>query len=312
MPEHTLIEQFSAERAALAAALIPRAVVIAARRRRTVSAIRWRGPYLISAAEALAGVEQVSFRAAPGADTPDARAQRGEIVALDLTTDVAVIRTDADPAVHPADAPTVRDALTLGETVAIVGCDGHGALLRWGTVCLAGSAWRSRRGGEIAQRLEFDAALDTRFDGALVADASGRVAAMQVAGPFGRALGIPAATIERVLGAVERHGYVPRPYLGLRLHTLWLDPPTVARLGRRSAHVAVVAGVDAGSPAARAGLEVGDLIETLDAEEVGGVDAVARILTGKAPGSALALGLRRGGALDTRTLTVAERPRAAG
>ncbi|HUN25673.1 MAG TPA: PDZ domain-containing protein [Steroidobacteraceae bacterium] len=301
MSQHSLIEQLSAERAALVAALTPRTVALAARRRRAICAIRWRGPYLISAAEPLAGADRV-----------DAGGEPGVVIALDLTTDVAVIRTDSASPGEPPAGLAVREGLALGETVAIVGASPHGALLRWGTVCLAGSAWRSRRGGTITQRLEFDTALDARFEGALVADAAGRVAAMQVAGPFGRSLGIPAATIERVLNTVEQIGYLPRPYLGLRVQTLWLDAATVARLGRRAAQVAVVAGIDPGSPAERGGLEVGDLIETIDGEEVEGVDAIARLLPDRAPGSALELGLRRGGASDKRTLTVGERPRAAG
>ncbi|HTX24848.1 MAG TPA: S1C family serine protease [Steroidobacteraceae bacterium] len=311
MPERSLLQQLSTERAALATHLVPRIATVAVGRRRSVSAIRWRPPYLITAAEALAGAEEVAWRAPLGADPSDTAPQRAEVVAADLATDVAVIRTqDVASAGAPA-APLVRDALTLGETVAILGCDGRGALLRWSAVSVAGAAWTSRRGGQIAQRIEFDAALDARFEGALVADTAGRVAAMQVTGPFGRSLGIPAETIERVLSTVEQQGHLPRPYLGLRLQTLWLDAAAASRLGRRATRIPVVTGVDPDSPAARANLEPGDLIESVDGQEVDGVDAVARALTGTAPGASLVLGLRRGGASEPRTLTVVDRPRAA-
>jgi S1-C subfamily serine protease len=309
MPDTALLQQLSAERAALATSLVQRIAAISARRRRTISAIRWRGPYLITAAEPLQGVEEVFYHAALGVDSTDAERQRAEVVAVDLSTDVAVLRT---PDLTPGEAtapPMLRDALTLGEAVAIVGCDTRGALLRWSTVSAAGGAWRSRRGGQIAQRLEFDAALDARFEGALIADATGHPAAMQVTGPFGRSLGIPAQTVERVLATVEQHGHLPRPYLGLRLQTLWLDAATANRLGRRAERIPVVAGVDSDSPAARAGLEPGDLIETVDDQEVDGVDAVARALTGAALGTPLVLGVRRGGAPERRTVTVVERPR---
>ncbi len=310
MPETPLLQQLSSERAALAATLLPRIATISVHRRRTVSAIRWKASYLITAAEPLAGIDEVTWLA-PVGETSDAGPQRAQVIAADLTTDVAVIRTST-PAADTPDSPLpVRDALSLAETVAILGCDGRGALLRWSTVSVAGPAWRSRRGGRIAQRLEFDAALDTRFEGALVADAAGRIAAMQVTGPFGRSLGIPAQTIERVLATVEQHGYLPRPYLGLRLQTLWVDSASASRLGRRTARIPVVSGVDSDSPAAAAGVDVGDLIETIDGQEVDGVDAVARALTGTSPGSPVVLGLRRSGQVDQRTLTVAERPRSA-
>jgi S1-C subfamily serine protease len=311
MPDASLLQQLSAERAALAATLLPRIATLTVRRRRTVSAIRWRGPYLITAAEALTGVEEVAWHAPTAADSPHAGHPHAEVVAADLTTDVAVIRTSDVASAEAPTAPVVRDVLKLGETVAILGCDGHGALLQWSAVSVAGPAWRSRRGGQISQRLEFDAALDARFEGALIADAAGHVAAMQVGGPFGRSLGIPAQTIEGVLATVEQHGYLPQPYVGLRLQTLWLDSATADRLGRRAARIPVITGIDPDSPAAGGRLGVGDLIETVDGEEVDGVDAVARALAGKAPGSSLVLGLRRGGTSDQCRLTVAERPRAA-
>jgi len=327
MPDTSLLEQLSAERAALATRLVPSIATVFVGRRRTVSAIRWRGPYLITAAEPLAGTEDVLWQSPLGLGAAaDAGPQRAEVVAADLTTDVAVIRTGGDTAI-PTEAsavlgardavaseahgkPSGREVLRLGETVAIVGCDARGPLLRWSTVSAAGGAWRSRRGGQIAQRLEFAAALDARLEGALIADAAGRIAAMRVTGPFARSLGIPAETIERVLGTVEQHGYLPRPYLGLRLQTLWLDPATASRLGRRAGRIPVITGIDADSPAAGAGLEPGDLIETIDEQEVDGVDSVAGALMGTSPGASLVLGLRRGGASERRTVTVADRPRA--
>jgi S1-C subfamily serine protease len=308
MPESPLLQQLSEERATLADALVPRIVAVAVGRRRSVSAIRWRGEYLITAAEPLAGIESIAWHSPYGAEA-DAGPQRAEIIAADPSTDVAVIRTNGSTQGTTAPAPILRDALKLGETVAIVGCDARGVLLKWSTVSVAGAAWRSRRGGQIAQRLEFDAALDPRFEGALIADAAGRVAAMQVTGPYGRSLGIPAQTVERVLRTVEQHGHLPRPYLGLRLQTLWLDAPTAAHLGRRAARIPVITGVDADSPAARAGVQLGDLIETIGDKEVDGVDAILQALTDATPGSSLVLRLRRGGKVEIRTLSVVERPR---
>ena len=312
MPASALLQQLSEERATLADTLVPRIVTVLAGRRRSLSAIRWRPPYLITAAEPLGGVERVAWHSPYGPEA-EADAQRAEVVATDLTTDVAVIRTstDTNAQVEAPPAPALREGLRLAETVAIVGCDPRGTLLRWSTVSVAGGAWRSRRGGRIAQRLEFDGALDARFEGALVADAAGRLAAMQVTGPFGRSLGIPAETVERVLRAVEQHGYLPRPYLGLRLQTLWLDAAAVAHLGRRSARIPVITGVEAHSPAAHAGVELGDLIETIDGQEVDGVDAILRALGDATPGAELVLRLRRGGKAETRTLKVIERPRTA-
>lgn len=229
----------------------------------------------------------------------------GEVVACDLTTDVAVIRMDG----HPAPNLSFREELRLGESVIIAGRHTHGPLVSWGVVSVAGPGWRSRRGGDIAQRIEIAARLDDHLEGALIADAAGRIAAMLVPGPRGRALGIPASTIEGVLQSIERHGYLRRPYLGIRLQTLWIDSTVAARFGRHSRRTPVVVGVEVGSPAAAAGLEPGDLLETIGGREVDGVDGVMRALVRAPVGSTTELGFRRGGELQTRSLTVGEQPR---
>lgn len=301
----SLLQQFSAEREALVASVIPHAVAITVARHRVLSGIHWRGSYVITAAEALHGADRVRV-AWPEAAGPEESAE-GEIVASDLTTDVAVIRTDGSR----AGEITTREGVRLGENVVIAGRDSHGALVSWGVVSVAGPGWRSRRGGDIAQRIEIAARLDDRLEGGLVADTAGRIAAMLVPGPRGRALGIPAPTIERVLQSIERHGYLPRPYLGVRLQTLWIDSTAAARFGRRSRRAPVVAGVEIGSPAAGAGLEPGDLIETMGGQEVDGVDGVMRALVRTPVGSPIEVGLRRGGELQTRSVTVGEQPRQA-
>jgi S1-C subfamily serine protease len=303
----SLLRQLSDERAALLTSLSVHAWAVGASGPHTVSAIHWRGPYLISAAERLAGMERVRLYPAAGADAAELE---GEIVATDLSTDVAVIRAASElSATARAAAAVSGESLRLGASVAVVGCDRHGVLGVFGNVSQAGSAWRSRRGGQIDQRLELAVAVDGRFEGALLGSTEGQLAAMLVLGPRGRPLGIPAATIERVLGSVEQHGYLPRPYLGLRLQPLWLDPPTSQRFGRRSTRVPVVAGIDADSPAAAAGVQPGDLLSSIDERELEGVDALRRVLAGTRVGQTLRLSVLRGGSAQTLTLTVAERPR---
>jgi S1-C subfamily serine protease len=303
-----LLQQLSDESDALITALLPRVLSVQSQRARSRAAIAWRPPYVITAAEAIAGAEQVRLRWGAAADGTLQEAE-GKLAALDLPTDVAVIscpQVFAD-AGHRAPLP-IRDRLRLGERIVVVAADVHGALAAWGSVRVAGPPWRSRRGGEISQRLELDAALDDRFEGGLVADLGGHAAALLVPGP--RAwLGIPAATVERVLATLERHGYLPRPYLGVRLQNLWLDREAMSRYQRSARRIAVVAGVERGSPAAAAQLEPGDLIDTLDGREADGVDALMRLLASACPGDNLALGLRRAGQRHAVTLTIAERPR---
>ena len=315
-----VLQQVSDESEALIATLTPHVLTVQTDRARARAAIAWRAPFVIAAAEAVAGAEQARLRSRRAADGA-LRELEGKLAAVDLSTDVAVIACpqlfeDAGgiaplpvrDALRGSLRETLREPLRLGERVAIVAADARGPLAAWGSVRAVGPAWRSRRGGEISQRLELDASVDGRFEGALIADLRGQAAALLVPGPRVW-LGIPAATIERVLATLERHGYLPRPYVGVRLQNLWLDRETMTRYQRSSPRIAVIAGVERGSPAAAAQLEPGDLIDTLDGREADGVDALTRLLAAAAPGASLTLGLRRGGQRQSLTLAIEERPR---
>jgi S1-C subfamily serine protease len=298
----TVLQQWSRERSVLAAVLAPRTVAVALGPRRSVSGIRWHGAFVVTAAEALAGRDEVPL-------VSDRGETRASVIACDLTTDVAVLRTgDQQPPEAAGAIPVAAldPTLEAGAGVIIAGRTPAGALMGFGTVRLAGPAWRSRRGGAIAQRLEFEAALDGRFEGALVADFAGAVQAMLVPGPRGRLLGIPVQTIQRIVAAVEQHGYLPRPYLGLRLQALWLDEATRSRWGRSSRGLAAVAGVEPESPAEAAGLAPGDLLEAIDGVAIDDVEGFAAHLAQSVPGSALELQLRRGGQSRTLQIRVGE------
>jgi S1-C subfamily serine protease len=276
MHQASLLQDWSQARSSLAAALAPGAVAIVPRRHRTVSGFRWREELIVTAAEALEGCEDPLVLRADGEE-------RASVIACDLTTDVAVLRVAAGVGAVMAPAKAILEA---GAGVIFAGRSRRGPLASFGSVRLAGPAWSSRRGGSIDQRLEFEGNPDGRFEGALVADFNGAAQAMLVAGPRSTLLGIPTATIERIVSTVQRHGHLPRPYLGLRLQALWLNS------GRS---LPVVAGVEADSPAQTAGLVPGDLLEAIDGVAVSDVEAVAARLAQASPGQELELQLRRGG-----------------
>jgi S1-C subfamily serine protease len=331
MATNSLLKQYSDERAALLHDALPRAVAVVLGRRRVLSGINWGGDLIVTAAEAIGGAEHVDVRL--DGDELDA-----EVIATDLTTDVAILRaaggtatatatgsgssvstTPSDPAVTSDAAPaSVRSspprtspapALRVGETIAVIGRSLRGPAAIWGSVQLAGPAWNSRRGGKIDQRIELDVGFDPSFEGGAVIDMDGNIAAMAVPGPYHRVLGIPAATIETVLAKVDKFGHLPKPYIGIRLQPLWLDDDTRTKLGRKSRAIAAVGGVDAGSPAAEAHIELGDLLLALDGEPAESVNGLAQRIAGTSPGQTIALEVLRGGKPLTINVQIAERPR---
>src|SRR4051812_29663013 len=307
MAANSLLKQYSDERAALVQNAVSKAAAIVLGRRRVLSGIRWRDDLIVTAAEAIGGAEQVDIRL----DADDLEAQ---VIATDLTTDIALLRVDSNPTNTTANATSgaprpAPSLLRVGETIAVVGRTLRGPTAIWGTIQLAGPAWSSRRGGKIDQRIELDVGFDPSLEGAAVIDSSGNIVAMAVPGPYQRVLGIPTATIEAVVAKVDQFGHLPKPYIGIRLQPLWLDEDTRSRLGRKTRTIAAVGGVDAGSPAENAHIELGDLLLTLDGHAADSVNDMARRIASATPGQTITLEVLRGGKPLTVTVQIGERPR---
>ena len=327
MSTYPTLKEWSRERADLAGSAAAKAVAVTAGKR-VLSGIHWRRDLVVTSAEAIGGSERAGVRFAE-VDLDS------EVVATDLGTDIAILRIpretpapassetstaerrvaaaaaqNAASQAEPPAAPSGQRAavLRLGESVVLVGRTLRGPAAIWGSVQLTGPAWNSRRGGKIGQRLELDVSFSPDFEGAAVLDMDGNIAAMAVPGPRHRVLGIPAETIEGVVSKVETTGRLPKPYIGIRLQSLWLDDDTRARLGRTSRGIAAVGGVDAGSPAADAHIALGDLLLSLDGEPAESVAGLAQKIASVTPGQTVALEVLRGGKPLVIQVRVGERP----
>jgi S1-C subfamily serine protease len=303
MSKYSTLKQYSDERARLVQDAVATTAAVVLGRRRVLSGIRWRENLVVTAAEAIGGAERVGVMF--DGDDIDA-----EVVATDLATDIAVLRVASPvPGSGWIEAASGNANLRVGQSIAIVGRTLRGPAALWGSVQLAGPAWNSRRGGKIDQRLELDVGFDPAFEGAAVVDMDGAIAAMAVPGPYHRVLGIPAETIGTVVAKVEQFGHLPKPYIGIRLQPLWLDDDTRTTLGRKSRTIAAVGGIDAGSPAAQAHIELGDLLLTLDGQPAESVNGLAQRIAGTNPGQTIALEVLRGGKPLTVNVQIGERPR---
>ena len=108
MSAESLLKQYSEERAALVERALPKAAAIILGRRRILSGIRWRGDLIVTAAEAIGGIEHVDVRL-------DGDELGAEVIATDLTTDVAILRVGTvseDPANGGANDPIANRGST--------------------------------------------------------------------------------------------------------------------------------------------------------------------------------------------------------
>jgi serine protease Do len=224
----------------------------------------------------------------------DGRAVQGEVTAVDPDGDLVVLEVDT------GDAPTLAwasEAASPGDVVFAVGraADG-GARVTFGMVSGAERAFRGPRGRQITGSLEHTAPLARGSSGSPVVDAQGQLLALNTARlADGFYLALPAdAALRARVDALVRGESVHRLVLGVGL-----APAEVARQLRASVGLAeqpglLVRAVEAGSPAATAGLKVGDLLTQAGGRPVATVDDLHDALDGARASRQLTLHVVRG------------------
>jgi S1-C subfamily serine protease len=297
MSQTPLSSQLDAERTAILGRAAASVLAVETQRVRQ-SAFVWRGGLIVTAAEPLEGSESVRILA-------DGTAGEAEVLACDLRSDVAVMRSAQGngPPLAPAAA-----APRPGQTIVAAGRAGQDLTASWGSVHLSGGPWTTRRGATLARRLLLDLRLAHAAEGAPVLDLDGGVLAMAVRGPAHQVIGIPVDAIEAAVVEVAKHGHIAPGFLGVRVVPIALGLQARHRLNAGRA-VLIVADVAQPSPAFDAGLEVGDVLLAVDGDAVQAPDRLLGRIQGKRPGETLLLRRRRGTAVDELAVKVGSRPR---
>jgi S1-C subfamily serine protease len=231
----------------------------------------------------------------------DGRSATGRVTGSDVDADVAVI--DVDTADAPALEWSSGEQPVIGTPViALANPGGRGFRASFGLVSSAARTFRGPRGRRIAGGIEHSAPLPRGSSGGPLIDTAGKLIGINsVRADGGLILAIPAdATLRELVEALGRGDATARPRLGVAI-----VPPRVARRMRRAVGLpehdgVLVRGVQDDSPAARAGIERGDLIVAAAGAPIDRVDALYEALD--AAGESLELTTVRG--TDERTITV--------
>lgn len=270
---------------------------LSTRRMRSAGLI-WRDGVAVGSASALWRAGRVAVV------LPDGEQVEGTVRGIDPATDLAVVAfAERNSAAALARQPDAAPALRVGDVAFAVGRDPSGPVqASFGHVGAVAGAWRTWRGGHLDRLIRLDGGLYPGLLGAAVADAQGRVLGIASAA-FSRHHGVvvPLATIERVVEPLLTHGRVARGYLGIAAQ------PVRAQREGTAVDGLLVTSVADDSPAARAGLLVGDVIVTLAGEPAGPLERVRDRLQ---VGAQIELGIARGGRAQTLQLHVTERPHA--
>ena len=125
-------------------------------------------------------------------------------------------------------------------------------------------------------------------------------------GSIGIGFAIPADLVKTVVADLEKNGHVTRGYAGVETQPI---APAMARaLKLPGAEGALVAGVQPDSPAAKAGIEAGDVIRSVNGHPVKDPHALAMMVGSEKPGQQVKVEVLHDGAARTVSFTLAEMP----
>ena len=237
---------------------------------------------------------------------PDGWSGRADLIGSDAHSDLAVLRVSADGLAWPwatfADSRGVR----VGQVAIAIGNPfGFHHTVTAGIVSAIGRSLRSTSGRFIEDVIQTDTPLNPGNSGGPLVDSTGAVIGVNTAmirPAHGLCFAIASSTARFVAARLIRDGRIRRSYIGVAGQTVQV-PRALARSQQIAvAHAVLVAAVDAGSPAAIAGLRNGDLLIAFAGEPVSGVDALHRLLTDERVGMPVPVTILRRG--ERRTLTV--------
>jgi S1-C subfamily serine protease len=206
------------------------------------------------------------------------------VVGDDPDTDLALVRVDA-PVTLPAAALGNSKLLKRGQLVIAIGNPlGFESTVTTGVVSALGRSLRARSGRLIDDVIQTDAALNPGNSGGPLVSSHGEVVGINTAvimGAQGICFAVAANTASFVLGELVRHGRVRRAYIGIAAQQFTLSRRRRHAAGLTQESAVMIATVEPGSPAERAGLVAGDIILALDGTTVTGADDLIRLLAGE-------------------------------
>ena len=231
-----------------------------------------------------------------------------KVIGVDAKTDLALIKVDGKN-----DFPFVKFAQhtpRVGDWVVAVGNPfGLGGTVTAGIVSARG---RDIGAGPYDDYVQIDAPINKGNSGGPAFDVSGDVIGVNTAifSPSGGSVGIgfdiPAETAKMVVAQLQEHGHVTRGWLGVEVQPV--STSIAESLGMKKAEGVIVDERMADSPAAKAGLETGDVITAVNGKPIKDAREFARTVAGLAPNSAVKFDVMRNGEAKSLTATLTQMP----
>jgi putative serine protease PepD len=250
--------------------------------------------HIVTNQHVVGGADSVTVEFSDGSEVS------ADIVGTDPSTDIAVLDVDRSPSLLKPLGFAPEGSLQVGNEVIAIGSPfGLQGTLTRGVISALGREIESPNGFTIENAVQTDAALNHGNSGGPVLDLQGRVVGVaaqirsESGGSDGIGYAVPGDTAQRVARELIRDGSVDHAYLGVSLED---DGP--ARIGE----------VRTNTPAASAGLQVGDVVTAVDGDAIESGDELRAEIDARQPGDKITVTIQRGGDERTVEVTLGQRP----
>jgi serine protease Do len=240
--------------------------------------------------------------------TDDGKTYSAKVIGADARTDVALIKVEGGSNFPFAKLSDGKPR--IGDWVLAVGNPfGLGGTVTAGIVSASG---RDIGNGPYDDFIQIDAPVNKGNSGGPAFNTEGEVMGVNTAiyspsgGSVGIAFSIPASTVKNVIAQLKDKGSVSRGWIGVQIQPV--TPDIADSLGLKKAEGALVAEPQANGPAAKAGVESGDVITAVNGETVKDARELARTIGGLPPGSAVKLNVLHKGQDKVVNLTLGQLP----
>lgn len=236
---------------------------------------------------------------------------RGEasVIGNDPDTDLALLRVSGHRLPYAQLGDSAR--LRVGQLVVAIGNPyGFESTVTAGVVSALNRSLRARTGRLIDDIIQTDAALNPGNSGGPLVSANGLVVGINTAIiPMAQSLcfAIASNTASFVVTELLRHGRVQRSIIGVAGQNAVLPRRFVVHHQLASGGAVRVLGIEAGSAAAEAGLQEGDLLVSFDGQVIDSIDDLHRLLTHARIGKPCPVEFLRGVEKLAATVTPRER-----
>jgi S1-C subfamily serine protease len=274
-------------------------VAVHGRPRLPSTGVHWRAGLIVTANHTVEAEREVALT---GADEGTLSAQ---VVGRDPSLDIAVLRAEVGRVPVADVAPD--DDLRIGHLVLALG-----AGPRASAGIISALDVRGTRPTAAGDTLAVDLTLYPGFSGGPLVDVLGRVIGITTSGASRHLqYAVRAAAVTRLVEHVARRGTIPRAYLGVGTQPVALPEPLRQRLGLVQRTAVIAVNVKGDTPAASAGLMLGDIIVSIAGQPITEPEDLVTVLRPERVGETVTMSLLRGGEPRELQVTIGERPQRA-